>query len=547
MRRLLGIAMLSFLLVSNATYAGTRSATDAEIAQIADAIGHFMGEFSKPYTVGGRTSQPALFHSVISLGEPGPIASNLAKVRVLIDPELDTQGKFAGGWAERHWWSPNFMLASDYTLRSATPIGWADRVTTWHEYAHLVMHFKDKQPCGPDETYTELLESRVGWLQQVRVVFDTPYQHPADLTPNQHLVNLLDLKGKWNLIEAYWKAFGLAEDKYTWQDQASCKPNHQKYTIDRALIDRLDRELNVDVKIEKVRRVYPRLDEKIPSLPQDWCSKEQPRTLRLTSEDRRLKSGVAYKVPMLKLDSGGDLGTVTDADFENSSTIQVTSGNETIRGNIGSGGREIHWSNGKVWKVRETEKCTPAVYQLMRIELERTYPSTWVEGEFIGGKGKSVASAGARSFQLGWKGTFKSGMSEWNYKGVAIATGDVALTEVPTTLQGTTPMKFSATIKGYWDMQGYGVERDHTVTLSGAAGQAKWSTVGQPSRVVTGEVAATSASTSPTGDEKELTALINARINFGGDNWADLNIRLIYQPQYGDAPTPTPACDTGRC
>lgn len=169
----------------------------------------------------------------------------------------------------------------------------------------------------------------------------------------------------------------------------------------------------------------------------------------------------------------------------------------------------------------------PVTYQLSRIEVTTNYPTGWTTGTVE--PGSRSLGPGERTFRMGWTFTFESGMSEFNYEGKGHAGAVVTLTQVPTTLVSGTPATLAASLTGEWKNQGYGVDRDHTIGLSGAAGEKTLSVPSPPSSSCNGAIDTSNTITVPDSAGTELPFTVQARLNFGGDNWSDMTVRLVYQ------------------
>jgi len=185
---------------------------------------------------------------------------------------------------------------------------------------------------------------------------------------------------------------------------------------------------------------------------------------------------------------------------------------------------------------------SPGVYQLSQIEVTRSYPAGWVGS--VGGlePGTQNLGAGARSFRMGYDLTFQSGMAEYNYEGKGHASSEVTLTQVPTTLTAGQAATFSASMTGEWKNQGYAVDRDHTIRLSGDVGEQAMTVQAPPSGACNGSINSSKTVTVPDSAGAELVYTVGARINFG-ENWCDMNIRLVYSGGAAGVSSPPPATE----
>lgn len=167
-------------------------------------------------------------------------------------------------------------------------------------------------------------------------------------------------------------------------------------------------------------------------------------------------------------------------------------------------------------------------YQLTGIEVTRSYPAGWAEQGVGKEAGTRTYGVGERAFSMGYDLTFKSGMQEYNYEGIGHAKADVTLTQIPTVLVKGQTALLAASMKGEWKNQGYGVDRDHTIRLSGDAGAKELSVQAPPSSSADGAIETSNTITVPESAGAELAYTINARISFG-EHWCEMAIRLIYQ------------------
>ncbi len=404
-----------------------------------------------PYVLGERIAafekhfENTTFGLHVTLGRASEILPSLQHgVDLTLDPTLGKPGRFTPNVAR--WGGSrllNFSVVNHLlSVRSLSVGSFDDEVTIWHEYLHLLVRLTAPQDCGPEETYMELAEDRVRWLNSL-LSFDRDFKN-GSATKTQ-------LRAMWKTREDRWNAAFQWKDgfknnlsgPFKWQDaegDSTCGKGGAFYTIDRNYIQRLDAMLGIDIDINKIRMAYN--------------------------------------------------------------------------------------------SIFEDDK-----WDLAKIEVNRSFPTTrWQSPgveviELVGGSGTSVVGAGERTFKLGWTLTFASG------KGFSNAQAQVTLTEVPTSLvapaDNTSLATFAAKMIGRWDMKGFGFARDHTIELSGAVGSAKWSELGEPSEPVTSKIIAASES-SRIAEPKlaeinnDRVIVVHARINFGDDNWADMDIRLIY-------------------
>jgi hypothetical protein len=125
-------------------------------------------------------------------------------------------------------------------------------------------------------------------------------------------------------------------------------------------------------------------------------------------------------------------------------------------------------------------------------------------------------------FQFGWD--FQWGDKLQNRdRGVAT----VVLTQVSTRVQSGTAAPFAASMSGDWNTSGYGVDRDHTIALAGAAGDQSKDVVDNSSSTASGSIS-TSASTAPAIGSGQAVETITCNLRFGGDQTGQMVIELLY-------------------
>ena len=169
----------------------------------------------------------------------------------------------------------------------------------------------------------------------------------------------------------------------------------------------------------------------------------------------------------------------------------------------------------------------PSTYKLARIDVTRAVvdPVNWTASLAVA-PGKQSLDAGQRNFQLGWEFTWPAGDNSNRNRMSALVT----LTTVPATVTPGGTASLAATMVGDWySSGGYGVQRDHTISLDGAAGSGQWSTVQDPNSYYHGSFNSSNNSAAPQPDSNGEVALVsNAKLNFGGDNWETAQIALVY-------------------
>ncbi len=184
----------------------------------------------------------------------------------------------------------------------------------------------------------------------------------------------------------------------------------------------------------------------------------------------------------------------------------------------------------------EKQKAEGGPYTLRQVDVDRSYPHQG-PGNYKPGHVTFTGNVSGVSFGVGWKGSFESGLVDddlgrINHAGKAQAAAIVHLQIPDTVAPGTTP-PFSATMSGAWDNRGYGIQRDHTITLSGAAGT-KSQSVGGGNNKINGPYSTQLSSSQyvqvPTdAASRELVYVIDAEIRFGGDNWGRMRLTLHYR------------------
>jgi hypothetical protein len=168
----------------------------------------------------------------------------------------------------------------------------------------------------------------------------------------------------------------------------------------------------------------------------------------------------------------------------------------------------------------------PGSLKLVRIEVTRTYPRNWKADSGMVEPGQTSYGPGQRAFKLGWSFPFKSEMAEDNYQGKCHAMADVTI-DAPATVRNGETARLSATMNGAWDMKGYGITRDYTIRVSGSAGEKKLSVPGKPSGAYSGSLSSTGEYT-VYADRGNTTLSVRARLNFGMEHVADMDIRFEY-------------------
>jgi len=156
-------------------------------------------------------------------------------------------------------------------------------------------------------------------------------------------------------------------------------------------------------------------------------------------------------------------------------------------------------------------------YTLARIEVTRTFvdQAGWSQGIGVLPAQQTLGPV-ERNFQMGWEFLWGENNAYRNR-----ASALVSLTTVPATVSVGSTAAMAASMVGDWYTSGgYGVSRDHTISLSGAAGTGQWSTVDDPNGAYHGSFTANGSPTAPAaGSNGEVALTTTARLNFGGDHW----------------------------
>ena len=166
-----------------------------------------------------------------------------------------------------------------------------------------------------------------------------------------------------------------------------------------------------------------------------------------------------------------------------------------------------------------------ATYNFSHQEVTRLYPKPanpgpypyWAPGSTVE---PGTQTTSATSFAMGWNFAF-------NEPGRTHATSQVNIAR-PATLAAGQPASFSASMTGYWQMKGYGLVRDHTISLKGAAGEKTWSVDGDQNATMNATIETSNSVTVPSEPSAELSYDIFARLNFGNENWAEMKIHMVY-------------------
>jgi hypothetical protein len=168
-----------------------------------------------------------------------------------------------------------------------------------------------------------------------------------------------------------------------------------------------------------------------------------------------------------------------------------------------------------------------ATYQLDSIEVTRKYKD-WdfnITPGTTDNPGTQSVGTGQHNFRMGWDVSFtpSSGCA-----GRSHASASVDITQLPATLEGGSNATFSVSMSGEWQTACYENVRDHTIQLSGVV-EKSWSIDEKPNGSYSGSIEASNTIMIPEGGGDELSYDINSRINFGGDNWCNMTIHMVYK------------------
>jgi hypothetical protein len=163
-----------------------------------------------------------------------------------------------------------------------------------------------------------------------------------------------------------------------------------------------------------------------------------------------------------------------------------------------------------------------ASYSLDRIEVTRTGnvgQETWLK------PAKETTAAGQRTFLVGWDFKWGDGNANLNR-----TVGTVSLTAVPSSLTPGAQATAAAQMAGEWNQTGYGVNRDHTIRLTGAAGIQEYSTGGSANGTYRGQIETSSTAAAPAANSSgEIPLALTALIRFGDDHWQSMEVKLVYK------------------
>ncbi len=181
-----------------------------------------------------------------------------------------------------------------------------------------------------------------------------------------------------------------------------------------------------------------------------------------------------------------------------------------------------------IYAAGRTGKCSSSPnagsYALARIEVNRTFGSAGLAAVSTN-PAQETLGAGVRSFVLGWNFKWPDPTSGPNRN---ISSATTTMTQLPSSVDPGASATFGATMAGSWDTTGYGVDRDHTISLSGAAGTNQFSNVGDPSSVQTGQFGTTNTVIVPEPVNGEISLVVDAGLRFGGDHTGAMTIKFVY-------------------
>ncbi|MCX6624362.1 MAG: choice-of-anchor D domain-containing protein, partial [Acidobacteria bacterium] len=166
-----------------------------------------------------------------------------------------------------------------------------------------------------------------------------------------------------------------------------------------------------------------------------------------------------------------------------------------------------------------------STYRLNRFEIGRTFAGNDLAPSTIAPVQQTVPSD-QRAFPFGWWYNWPDPASGPNINHTVAL---VTLTQIPTTVVPGTSVQLGASMTGDWDTTGYGVDRDHTISLAGDAGSGQASNVDSPSAIYHHEFKASNTVTAPQADSAaEVSLNLNASLRFGGDHAGAMTVRAVY-------------------
>ncbi|MBI4889682.1 MAG: choice-of-anchor D domain-containing protein [Acidobacteria bacterium] len=174
-----------------------------------------------------------------------------------------------------------------------------------------------------------------------------------------------------------------------------------------------------------------------------------------------------------------------------------------------------------------------ATYQLNRFEIQRSFVNDGFNPWSVAPLSQS-APAAQRAFPFGWNFKWPDNSTGPNLNQ---ASASVTFTQIPATVTPGAGATLATTVVGDWNTTGYGVDRDHTIRLEGAAGTGEASFMDSPSGVFRHQFNTTAAPNAPQPDAAgEISFNLTATLRFGSDHTATMTVRVVYStaaPQTG--------------
>lgn len=211
------------------------------VADTNDSVGMILDEFLESY-------RPYSFGDKVRLADTRKVHGDLYQyLDIQVDSTLSVQGKYYPSEARFPRNARNHLLLIQTTSITGQP------VTLWHEFVHHMIRLQGGEECGPEETYTELTEMRVQWLNWL-VSFDEQFKRTESLTDDACNA----LVRKWEDLEGKWKTRkdGNLSGPFRWQDPGGTCKKDAWFTIDSGFIARWDQRLGVDIDINKIKPLY---------------------------------------------------------------------------------------------------------------------------------------------------------------------------------------------------------------------------------------------------------------------------------------------------
>ena len=179
-----------------------------------------------------------------------------------------------------------------------------------------------------------------------------------------------------------------------------------------------------------------------------------------------------------------------------------------------------------------TQAPAPGVYRLSAINVTRTYtgpPGSPGSGAIQ--PGTVTVPLSTTQFQVGWNFTWDdAGGFHFNgTKGTNTVLGTVNFSQVPTTVTDGSAAAFAASMHGDWSTTGYGIDRDHTISLTGGTGDASKDAGDAATGDFHGDISSSGSATA-SASQNQVDLQVTASIDFGSDNTGQMLIDFIYSP-----------------